>query len=191
MRWLLVLISALLVGGCDKEVSVAPDAGASHAAAAHCGLTVYWISESLRESERGLDVLARYAKGCAAVYRRAQCRDAWTREGAKPAPKDAASATMDPRHVAIAKACSAAYCFSLSPPTPKLCADAAAVSAAEVMAAWPELHAAILERDLQDHPKLADALKIVFTPPVLPRALPQGATDAGTPMAAPIDAGAP
>jgi biopolymer transport protein ExbD len=126
-----------------------------------------------------IDAMRDYARGCGEVYREAACREAW--RSVADTPRAAPSAprigpVTEPRTSALASACRDVYCPLLPEPKPGLCA-AASQDDAQLTAGWPELHDAIVARDLSDRPELAQAIRRLFTPVVVPVELP----DAGPP----------
>lgn len=170
MRWW-TLYLGLAILGCDEQALVKPQQAARDRAVGQCAAAMFEISHTLLDGGLDFDFLPAYAAGCAGVYQRAACREAWQREGTKAAPD--AVTTADPRILAITQACAKAYCPTLVAPKPKLCAASGPDGA--VSALWPELHTAILDHDLKGHPELARALKMVFTPVVVSLDLPQPA----------------
>ena len=171
MRCCLLLCVVLVTVGCDKGREAIRDGPVSDLAAARCALAVSEISQTLQRGDPAFETLPAYAKGCAGIYKRTACREAWMQEGTKPAAD--ATITSAPRVVAIARACSSAYCPSLGEPKPKLCASGGADQAdQDVFSQWQELHAAILDRDLKKHPALASGLKKLFGSTMLPVELP-------------------
>lgn len=86
------------------------------------------------------DAFAAITAGCADLFSRAPCRDAF---------RDAASTPVERRGASLAKACADAYCPALPPPAPELCAHRDPLPPPGEMARmWGELHRRILVEEL-------------------------------------------
>jgi biopolymer transport protein ExbD len=132
---LAIALAAVAVGcRCDNDSESAPPGDPITA----CARTLSAISEL--PPERLSDWVDMYGQGCAGMYREPKCREAWVR-------KSDEVAVQRTRRIMIT--CAEEYCPLVGAPVPAMCSvDRAAAAPAELTAQWPEMHAAMLSRDL-------------------------------------------
>lgn len=124
--------------------------------------------------DRQSNPLRTYAEGCAQVYRKGACRDAWMEAAREEAPEET-PLSVDPRQHLVAHACAAAYCKDIDGPGAYCSGDPPQTFDA---GAWSELHHAILDHELQKKPTLHAALRGTFVhvaTSALPHEKPSGA----------------
>jgi biopolymer transport protein ExbD len=132
----LVIALAIALAGCRCDEGSEPALAGDPITA--CARTLSAISEL--PPERLSEWVDMYGRGCAGLYREPRCREAWL-------AKTNEVAVQRTRRIMVT--CADEYCPVVGPPAPAMCSmDRAAAEPSALTADWPEMHAAILGRDL-------------------------------------------